>query len=524
MPDNPPSSPIKSRTCLLDLPTELLLEIAYILSDVYPATPTALGWIALGHVCSRFLGILSGAHILWARVVCLYSNAREEILARAADCPLDLIIDQNGARPHLDLIKFVLRHLPRARKINFNCDDNTLSFLKPIMTLKVSPHLESALLAVGSSRIERRMFHSAKPYTSAPKLRELYIINSIVLYSPSTLTYLGIDFGNCAGNAEVDPSDFLRYLRMCSQLQTLSLARCIPMDMPANASTNVTPSSPINLPHLRTLSIRDIHERCSALCSHLSVPTDTFIDINLTLGNHSVTSLDFETDIFKARLSGISSLGLHVDFSEGCLHVRLYDANSKPPYHVPENAPTLLELATDIACIGKLRHWYTSRVSLSRRLSMLRGLIDPLICDKVEVLQLTYPGNFSKGLDEVSKLYPNIHTVLLDCVRQTDMSRDEYASIRDMLRPKPKAPDEQATTRLPLLHTIWWQCYAELGKPLALDLLLDVAKDRARSCLQLQGMRLVENEADVCWREDVLIPAITRLCAVVPDSVLMEAI
>ncbi|KZV74853.1 hypothetical protein PENSPDRAFT_153193 [Peniophora sp. CONT] len=59
----------------------------------------SLGWITLGHVCHRFRGVLLGRRQLWASTVCSIpsSRAREQILSRCGDEPLDLRADYSSA-------------------------------------------------------------------------------------------------------------------------------------------------------------------------------------------------------------------------------------------------------------------------------------------------------------------------------------------------------------------------------------------------------------------------------------------
>ena len=83
-----------SLTCSAnELPHDILCDIFYTCANIYRAKPYHLGWIYLSHVCRRWREVVLDLPYLWARIVCLFPDALDQILLRTRDALLMLDYD-----------------------------------------------------------------------------------------------------------------------------------------------------------------------------------------------------------------------------------------------------------------------------------------------------------------------------------------------------------------------------------------------------------------------------------------------
>jgi hypothetical protein len=279
---------INACSLLLSLPVEILREVASFLSTIWPPVyphcreltfPICfpeLGWIALSHVCHSLRTMLLDYHALWAEVVCVFPEARDEVLRRAGGLPLSISIElslSNSGCSHVhSWISFMADNLYRAKSI-FVSGTSYERVLDPVaLSGQTFPHLNVLDVMIPASEPHHQLVTGeafvAPPFHS-PSLRKLHMFGFYVPFDGSTLTSLKL--GRAFVHSLPSPIQFLDMLRSCKNLKNLVLRDWVP---------SITPSSDhkptIFFPALTKLEILTSGiESCGALWSHLAVPPST---------------------------------------------------------------------------------------------------------------------------------------------------------------------------------------------------------------------------------------------------------
>ncbi|KAI0315348.1 hypothetical protein OF83DRAFT_1173906 [Amylostereum chailletii] len=202
---------------LLRLPIEIIATVLSLLADIHPAvrytgpgSRSKLGWIGVTHVCQRLRNVVLAMPLLWARHVSYFPQpaARQTILERARDVPLDLYVGWHSGAPEK---AFALLHAKRARAL--------ISLNGGPMAGQSMPVLETLFL----DRIGKFQRITAPPLV-APRLRKLVFRNVIVRWTAADLRSLAI----CMDRnplALPSPQEFLTLGRCFSLWRCLSVPR-----------------------------------------------------------------------------------------------------------------------------------------------------------------------------------------------------------------------------------------------------------------------------------------------------------
>ncbi|VDC05499.1 unnamed protein product [Peniophora sp. CBMAI 1063] len=293
---------------LLSLPTEILAqivdEVARGDSSPWPSvSPKDLGWIKLGHVCSRLRGVLLRLHDLWADAVCYLPRAHQEILRRAGSTPLSVVL-RSSLRPSEDTINFSVRHLDLARRIATN-DANAFEAILPSLLCEELPFLEEVYVELWSDGFSplpglRPEAYSRRPVI-APRLRSLTLINAFVPFNAATLRTLRIIENGPPPDDEMLPTaeQFLAMLRSCQCLETLHLDGFIPA-LPY--LTDIESYCRVYLPSMVSLSLYGSRDRCLALWSNIMVPRSARVHVCLDWCPEA--RIDLDARAFAPHLTG----------------------------------------------------------------------------------------------------------------------------------------------------------------------------------------------------------------------------
>lgn len=272
---------------LLSLPTEIIAQIVdeVVRSDssAWPSvSPKDLGWIKLGHICSRLRGVLLRLHDLWADAVCFLPRAHQELLRRAGSTPLSIVL-RSSLRPSEDTINFSVKHLDLARRIATD-DVNAFEAMLPSLLCEEFPFLEDVYVELWSDGFTplpglRPEAYSRRPI-STPRLRSLTMINAFVPFNASTLRTLRIIENGPPPDDEMLPSpeQFIAMLRSCTCLETLHLDGFIPV---IPYLTDLQSSCRLHLPSIVSLSLYGSRDRVIALWSNVTVPRSARVHVCL---------------------------------------------------------------------------------------------------------------------------------------------------------------------------------------------------------------------------------------------------
>ncbi|KZV76287.1 hypothetical protein PENSPDRAFT_747748 [Peniophora sp. CONT] len=270
---------------LLRLPPEVLASIAECLLDEWPAfespdnegtteydsdaddivyrpNPHAdkrllLGWVLLSHVCHTLRDMLLSRHVFWAGIVCKSVKARDVILERCGDTPLDLAVDSPRFY-HLqrarEALQFIFEHLARAHTIRVNTSSqNSVAFFDPAKLLQnAMPHLTKLYISLSYDSKRVRLLGPEVlelPTLDAPQLTRLHLTNFLVPFSPSNLVKLTLEFHERYNSISADY--IMGVLRRSDRLESLTVENCLPM-LPAPEA-----ASHAQLPRLQSVFLTD---------------------------------------------------------------------------------------------------------------------------------------------------------------------------------------------------------------------------------------------------------------------------
>ncbi|KZV64577.1 hypothetical protein PENSPDRAFT_757168 [Peniophora sp. CONT] len=261
------------------LPPDLLHDVfALVAQDELP-NASSLGWVKLGHVCSRFREILLECHALWAQNVTAITHASEDFIQRAGETPITL----NLATDEDEESNLFFTYMVQARCITVLHEESSIT-LRGCLIEAHLPLLEKLYidacphLAIDGPRPASHELpdHNLGTTSStavpliAPNLRSLHLRGIYVPFSPETLVQLKLEH-ILAEVFDRSAEPLLQIIGRCCLLQELCLRWAIPAK-PSQTSSSGEPRT-IRLPRLKRLLIED-EEMCSeAMWSILSVPT-----------------------------------------------------------------------------------------------------------------------------------------------------------------------------------------------------------------------------------------------------------
>jgi hypothetical protein len=273
---------------LLRLPAELLSAINTHAASADPPTRMHLGWLTLGHVCTRLRAVLLAQHLLWAAVVCTFPCAHAELAERAGDTPLCISLDDALGEVSCATAEFAMACVGRARSICVveRTKRRKLWTLAPAALAGAEvPHLESITFKTLLPWTPFDVATYDLPLLRAPALRRVYLENAFVPFDARTLTHLTLR-ATRRGEGSIDaclPSaaHFVSMLRACSRLEELRLYGWVP-ELPTDTGDEPDrETSTINLPCLRELYIWAPLARCAALFARLRIPRTALFDLSL---------------------------------------------------------------------------------------------------------------------------------------------------------------------------------------------------------------------------------------------------
>ncbi|KZV76286.1 hypothetical protein PENSPDRAFT_747747 [Peniophora sp. CONT] len=289
---------------LLRLPPEVLASITEYLLDEWPAfelpadagkwvynhkmegnvfrfNPHAdkrllLGWILLGHVCHSLRGMLLSRQTFWSGIVCKSALARDVLLERCGDTPLNFTVDGprfSDYKRAKGALQFIFEHLDRAHTIHVNtdCQHSIALFDSAKLLPKSMPHLTKLHICVEYEIKRVRLLNPDVPSLDAPQLTDLHLNNFIVPFSPSNLVNLTLKYRERYDALSADY--FMDILRRSERLESLTVEKCLPLLPTAK------PTSPAQLPKLQSVSFIDEPQQVTAawMYIHAYQPTARFV-------------------------------------------------------------------------------------------------------------------------------------------------------------------------------------------------------------------------------------------------------
>ncbi|KAI0033223.1 hypothetical protein K488DRAFT_85144 [Vararia minispora EC-137] len=234
----------------------------------------ALGWISLGHVCHFLRSVVFDYHSLWAKAVCVFPGAFNDILSRSGQLPVSLVLPKRCSHSP-SRIRFMINHLPQALEFIIrdcwavgmaNHETADKWPLDPaLFSGKAFPLLQQVNINFDLRRqyyknITKDIFELPPAYT--PRLRRLVLRNFYIQFQPNTLHHLELCSDHPGQHAIFAPPQFLDMLRACGNLRSLILGYWLPP-----LETAATPT--ISLPFLSVLNVTDAFDRCLSFWSYI---------------------------------------------------------------------------------------------------------------------------------------------------------------------------------------------------------------------------------------------------------------
>ena len=273
------------------LPPEVLSRIFHFLSLKEPSRvfsrPRALGWILATHVCRHWRQVAIGDSSLWAEISGVPANRElvSEMLARARNTPLDIIIDLDGVPDPKVLLDF-FPHLSHTRELCLSgLDLRHLDSVQGICSQEV-PALEHFQVEVSPDELEAPLVFQELDGTTlfkgqAPKLRTISLFYVFIPWSfipRGQLTELEICHNNEILASDIglrgDLNQLIDLLVNCPQLEVLVLRSCL-YPQPTHFSYGQT----IHLPLLSRLHLVGPTSRVTNLLKMLKLSSSTTLQL-----------------------------------------------------------------------------------------------------------------------------------------------------------------------------------------------------------------------------------------------------
>lgn len=312
-----------SCTPILRLPPEVLAKIAERLIVIWPAKSRpahpsvtdqfSLGWVRLSHVCSGLRSVLLNCRHIWARNISDIPLQPEAVLARCGDTPLDLTLRSTSTQ---DITAFALKHLARARRIDFQEDSLQIQngvlvgrfspAIKPsLFSQSTFPHLESLTLSTraNDASTTRPDGDLNLPSMIAPHLRFLSLFDFMIPFRPDTLTSLTLEFCRMR---PLSNQGLFNLLRRCVRLEELTLTTYEEVQ----SVDQEKPGDLIMLPRLKQIDITDSSDMCMGLLLSLSAPLLVETSIYVPSVPESQLLLSVMLPYLQTATSGVTGISL----------------------------------------------------------------------------------------------------------------------------------------------------------------------------------------------------------------------
>lgn len=249
-----------------------------------------IGWIRLGHICSRLRHIVLNIPTLWASILFLFPKAYDMILPRAKALPVT--IDLLGLFPaELQLVSSQVRPLfHNARSLTVDLPsfkhlrrENT-PFTNSLDASKAFPLLHTLTLVAIKMSSDITALAASEPAIHAPLLRHLTIENSFIRCDFSTLHTLELHFhdpghgssglfGFGLSQPPFNAGDLFASLGHLTNLRRLLVRGGL--FQPFSATSDIS----LSLPSLESLEVNAKHEFIESLLSTISIPPTTRLKI-----------------------------------------------------------------------------------------------------------------------------------------------------------------------------------------------------------------------------------------------------
>ncbi|VDC04795.1 unnamed protein product [Peniophora sp. CBMAI 1063] len=278
---------------LLRLPQEILEKILLAVSESgwRPSSSNKIGWLVMTHICQTLRLIALHLQTLWAKAVFYlpYSQACMEILSRAGKVPLSITLRQTEERPSTGVVRLLKEHIDSARSIDieesraYDIEEMGLWPYRPSdLAGRSFPLLEAFRLKASQAHYHPNVTPGGRFLTPeamiAPRLRSLCLDNSIIPFSPNTLTSLTISISYGSEHE----ADYIRatldarlfdILQSCGRLEKLVLKHAIPVSFARFEGANIDISS------LRRLHVTDEYDQVLVFLNVVHAPSNVVRDL-----------------------------------------------------------------------------------------------------------------------------------------------------------------------------------------------------------------------------------------------------
>lgn len=283
---------------VLGLPAEILGNIIELCADTDPPCPIAtrqspelvsptgsrapgwLGWVRLGHICQHLRHMVLEMPALWATIAFALPRGHVEILERARDTPLTVILKTSQAFP--DLLNSAEAHFLSAKMIQMDLDlRDAKSMFEP--PEKEFMALEKLEVFIGNIAQDVTSAMIDLPALRAPRLRHIKLRNNFISLPYSSLVTFDLRFQDTfprrPGPVQTRPlfrgHALVDVLRRCTNLRQLFLRGTQMEELPAPSPSRAA----VSLPFLTYLEMESTVSFCRSVWSNLVLEPHTCVKV-----------------------------------------------------------------------------------------------------------------------------------------------------------------------------------------------------------------------------------------------------
>ena len=318
------------------IPLEILTRIFHFLALEEPpcSDEQGLGWIRATHVCRLWRLVALGDSTLWARIVGLPTDTElmliSEMLARAANAPLDIDIDLEEVSRRPEVLHIFRPHLSHTRELRLHSLSKEHSDSVRDIYSQEAPTLEHFQVDVSMhSYIPFRELGGTTLFKGrAPKLRTIILSQVLIPWSlipRGQITQLTVRLSN---EAYIVPSphdlnQLIDLLVNSPGLEVLVLESCLPPRL----SQFLPFGGTIHLPHISRLSLAGSSSRITNLLKMLRLPPSAMLHLR-RISDNTPSHTDYLGHLLPVVLAHLrspdiefKSLGVTLNYKNHCLEV-----------------------------------------------------------------------------------------------------------------------------------------------------------------------------------------------------------